>query len=313
MLETLNDRAQQPQSNSTSNQTVRDDMPSSPETGLSEPPEPPELPKTTEESSRPAKRRYVDDNSDSSPILPTLLMRHPMDGYEDTRPPLETQVSSYFKLCVQKYNIDSYRDPIRYEGENIDKFVERMAKATIKFWNEYDRLNMLKPVAKSVLSVPGSNAIVERVFNSVKELMTDRRFKMNEATVQRTALSKITLKYTHIPADAIKDQFLSYYVKDESDEKIMTHTPSTGPELDNLNPQSMIPRLDVGDDEVVTLLDKIGRSEYFFPKNYDDLEKNLNEIGDVVTLIKKKTRYHIKLIFFLTHFSLYHKIVGFNF
>jgi hypothetical protein len=303
MLETLNDRAGQPHSTSlfslrlawlnsqttgtslrvsnavrTPNRRARCDLPSSPLTSLSETPETPDTP----EAPKSSKRRYR-DNLDSSHLRAgddSAIFKRARESENQSatmlRGPLETQVSVYFKLCLQADEIDPYDDPRRSEGENIEKYFERMARATMNFWRRYD-LDMLRAVAKCVLSIPGSNAFVERVFSCIKDVATDRRYKMSETTLQRIALSKFALKYTHIPLADINNQFLSDYVK-ESEAK-MDQIESAGSGLD-LDPEHMFPWSDITADGV-KLLKQVGRSEYFFPENYDELERNLNEIGDL--------------------------------
>ena len=168
------------------------------------------------------------------------------------------------------------RDPQRFEGENIDQYFERMARATMNFWKRHD-LELLRGVAKCILSIPGNNAFVERVFSCIKDVTSDRHYKMSNTALQRIALSKFALKYTHIPLNSIKNQFVSDYVK-ESDKK-MNQAENTGPEL-GLDLEHLFSWSDVKMDGV-KLLKMVGRSEYFCPENFDKLVRNLNEIGDL--------------------------------
>lgn len=71
----------------------------------------------------------------------------------------------------------------------------------------------LKEVAKSILSVPGSNAYVEQVFSGIKDIPTDIRHKLTYDSIHGLTMSKFALKYNHLSLQQIERQFIHDYVE----------------------------------------------------------------------------------------------------
>ena len=186
---------------------------------------------------------------------------------------LKDHVRKYFKNCSDdgRYNM------IRDVDEDIQRYFQRMVDDAMEYWKSGPVT--LKEVAKSVLSVPGSNAYVERVFSGIKDMPTDRRHKLTYDSIQRLAMSKFALKYNHLSLKQIERQFIHDYVEgpySELGDNEQNESDIDPTEL--FEPEFMFRWADVRADGVIPLK-SVAKDDYFRPQTHDKIKENLDQSG----------------------------------
>ena len=190
---------------------------------------------------------------------------------------LKSHVNVYFKHCSNDDQYNGHKNMKRGADESIQSYMQRMADDAMVYWKTGSVSVPLREVAMSVLSAPGSNAYVERVFSSIKDIPTDRRHKLSYDTIQRLSLSKFAVNYKHVPLGQLEGEFVNNYVdKAYSDFGDNDQNESDIVPTEFLQPENMFGWADIKADKV-NLLRSVEKDDYFHPKYYDKIMENLEK------------------------------------
>ena len=113
-------------------------------------------------------------------------------------------IENYLGLCKGRY----FYEP---KDSTLCDYFKNVEKQTSKVGRDYDG-TILKTVAQAVLSAPGSNSYVERIFSRVKEITTDRRNSLLPETVRNLVISKLSLQYPAGRRTRIESDFINRFI-----------------------------------------------------------------------------------------------------
>jgi hypothetical protein len=179
-------------------------------------------------------------------------------------------IENYLGLCKGRY----FYKP---KDSTLCDYFKNVEKQTSKVGRDYDG-TILKTVAQAVLSVPGSNSYVERIFSRVKEITTDRRNSLLPETVRNLVISKLSLQYpagrrTRIESDFINrfiDKGTGQPIQHEERDLAMDMNAANLCEFDDLELVNHWAELD---GEKIRRISVTRKGQYFEPERYECIQR----------------------------------------
>jgi hypothetical protein len=177
------------------------------------------------------------------------------------------QIDAYLSLSIDKGYLGKDHNVSFYNHFN------NIEQRTKKFWVA-SQSGPLKDLAMAVLSAPGSNSYVERIFSRVKDITVERRASLRPRTVRDLVISKFSLDHSDEHREYVAERFLDRFgrreeslcepvVTDPDDDLYATQENGDLSQLELFKDWSKIER------EKLQHLSVIRKGQYFSDVDYD--------------------------------------------